>query len=153
MATIVDVRPTSAYATPALPKAEPCILVIFGATGDLTRRKLIPALYDLACVGCMSPHFDILGIGRKPLTDEQFRQSLEETASRSKDARNFSAEGWQDFARRISYFRADSDDPNSYSRIAEQIAKMQEGGASPNVLFYLATPSSLFAETIRGLGA
>jgi glucose-6-phosphate 1-dehydrogenase len=153
MATIVDVRPTSAYATPALPKAEPCILVIFGATGDLTRRKLIPALYDLACVGCMSPHFDILGIGRKPLSDEQFRESLEETASRSKDARNFSAEGWQDFARRINYFRADSDDPHSYSRIAGQIAEMQQRGASPNVLFYLATPSSLFVETIRGLGA
>ena len=65
MATIVEARPTTTYATPALPKADSCILVIFGATGDLTRRKLIPALYDLACVGCMSPHFDIVGLGRK----------------------------------------------------------------------------------------
>src|SRR5256885_12121638 len=75
MATIVEARPTTSYTTPALPKADSCILVIFGATGDLTRRKLIPALYDLACVGCMSPHFDIVGLGRKPLSDEEFRSS------------------------------------------------------------------------------
>ena len=113
MATIVEVRPTTPFPAPALPKAEPCILVIFGATGDLTRRKLIPALYDLACVGCMSPHFDILGIGRKPLSDDQFREDLEQAASHSKDARNFSKDGWHDFARRISYFRADSDNADS----------------------------------------
>ena len=153
MATIIDVRPTTTYATPALPKADPCTLVIFGATGDLTKRKLIPALYDLACVGCMSPHFDILGIGRKPLTDEQFRQVLEETASHSKDARNFSTQGWKDFAQRITYFRADTDDSNSYFDIAKHVSEMQSKGASPNLLFYLATPSSVFAEIIQGLGA
>jgi len=153
MATIIDVRPTTTYATPTLPKADPCTLVIFGATGDLTKRKLIPALYDLACVGCMSPHFDILGVGRKPLSDEQFRKSLEEVASHSKDARNFTSEGWKDFAKRITYFRADTDQRASYFEIAKHLAEMQSRGASPNVLFYLATPSSLFAEIIQGLGA
>jgi len=152
VATIVDVRPTSPFSAPALPKAEPCILVIFGATGDLTRRKLVPALYDLACVGCMSPHFDIVGIGRKPFSDEQFRDELKEAASHSKDARNFSADGWNDFARRITYSRADSDDPDSYAKLRGHIAEMQARGASHNVLFYLATPSSVFAETIQGLG-
>ncbi|HWC20239.1 MAG TPA: glucose-6-phosphate dehydrogenase [Terriglobales bacterium] len=153
MATIIDVRPTTTYAAPALPKAEPCTLVIFGATGDLTKRKLIPALYDLACVGCMSPHFDILGIGRKPLTDEQFRESLKEAASHSKDARNFSSEGWEDFAKRITYLRADTDSPAAYSEIASRLAEMQSRSVSSNLLFYLATPSSLFAEIIQGLGA
>ncbi|HKU27719.1 MAG TPA: glucose-6-phosphate dehydrogenase, partial [Candidatus Sulfotelmatobacter sp.] len=152
MATIVDVRPTGTFPAPALPKAEPCILVIFGATGDLTRRKLIPALYDLACVGCMSPHFDIVGIGRKPISDDQFRQDLKEAASHSKDARNFSIEGWNDFAHRITYFRADSDEPNSYSKIRQRVEEMQSRGASQNVLFYLATPASVFSETIRGIG-
>ena len=152
MATIVEARPTSAYETPSLPKADSCILVIFGATGDLTRRKLIPALYDLACVGCMSPHFDILAIGRKDLTDDQLRSQFEEAASQSKDARNFTPDGWRDFAKRINYFRADTDDPNSYARLAKRIAEMQRSGASPNLLFYLATPSSLFAEIIKGLG-
>lgn len=153
MATIVDARPTTAYATPALPKADPCILVIFGATGDLTRRKLIPALYDLACVGCMSPHFDIVGIGRKDLTDDDFRNSLQEEVSRSKDARNFTPEGWKEFAKRITYFRAEVDSEESYSALGKHLAEMQRNGASPNLLLYLATPSSLFSEIIHGLGA
>ena len=68
----------------------PATMVIFGATGDLTRRKLIPALYDLACVGCMSPHFDIVGIGRKPLSDEEFRSTLEEVAALRTTAGTFS---------------------------------------------------------------
>src|SRR5438477_3972061 len=153
MATIVEARPTAAYTTPALPKADSCILVIFGATPDLTRRKLIPALYDLACVGCMSPHFDIVGMGRKQLSDEEFRDSLEEAAAHSKDARNFSAEGWREFAKRIRYFTADTDDPEIYPRLAKYLADMRGKDCSPNLLFYLATPSSLFDEIIRGLGA
>lgn len=153
MATIVDARPTTTYANPPLPKADSCILVIFGATGDLTRRKLIPALYDLACVGCMSPHFDIVGVGRKPISDDDFRQTLEEEAAHSKDARNFTAEHWREFAKRIRYFAGDSNNPETYPRLAKYLADMTNGGSSPNLLFYLATPSSLFDEIIQGLGA
>jgi glucose-6-phosphate 1-dehydrogenase len=153
MATIVEARPTAAYAAPALPKADSCILVIFGATGDLTKRKLVPALYDLACVGCMSPHFDILGLGRKSLSDDQFRSSLGEEASHSKDARNFTAEGWSEFAKRITFLQTDTDNPQDYFRLAKRIAEMQQADASPNLLFYLSTPSSIFPEIIKGLGA
>jgi len=153
MATIVEARPTTAYATPALPKADSCILLIFGATGDLTKRKLVPALYDLACVGCMSPHFDILGLGRKSISDDQFRRSLGEEASHSKDARNFTAEGWSEFANRITFLQTDTDNPQSYFLLAKRIAEMQQAGASRNLLFYLSTPSSIFAEIIKGLGA
>ena len=64
--------------------------MIFGGTGDLTRRKLIPALYDLACIGCTNPNFDVLGIGRTQLTDDQFRERMHDGAAKSKDARNFS---------------------------------------------------------------
>ena len=153
MATIVEARPTTTYATPTLPKADSCILVIFGATGDLTRRKLIPALYDLACVGCMSPHFDIVGVGRKPLSDDEFRNSLEEVAAQSKDARNFTSEGWRDFAKRIRYFAGDTDRPETYLQLARYLAGMRGKECSPNLLFYLATPSSLFGEIIKGLAA
>src|SRR5579872_3196672 len=152
MATIVEARPTAAYATPALPKADPCVLVIFGSTGDLTKRKLIPALFDLACVGCMSPHFDIMGVGRKEISDEEFRKTLEEAAAHSKDARDFTPERWQDFAKRITYLRADTGDPQSYFKLAKRLAEMQQNGASPNLLFYVATPPSVFAEIVRGLG-
>ncbi len=153
MATVVDALPTTRYAAPALPKADPCTLVIFGATGDLTRRKLIPALYDLACVGCMSPHFDIVGIGRKPLSDDEFRRELEEATSQSKDARNFNAEVWRDFAKRITYLRGDPSDPATFPALSDRLQEMQRGGASANVLFYLATPSSIFKEIIDGLGS
>jgi glucose-6-phosphate 1-dehydrogenase len=152
MPTLVEARPTASYQTPTLPKADPCILVIFGASGDLTKRKLIPALFDLACVGCMSPHFDIVGLGRKDISDEEFRKTLEEAAGHSKDARDFTPERWQDFAKRITYLRADTGDPQSYFKVAERIAEMQRNGASPNLLFYVATPSSVFAEIVRGLG-
>jgi len=152
MTTIVEARPTATYATPALPKADPCTLIIFGASGDLTRRKLIPALYDLACVGCMSPHFDIVGVGRQELDEEAFRRRLEEAAAQSKDARNFTAEGWRDFAKRITYFRADTGNPKSFPELARHLSEMQAKGASPNLLFYVATPSSVFAEIIQGLG-
>jgi len=153
MPTIVEAQPTKKYAQPSLPKADSCILVIFGATGDLTRRKLIPALYDLACVGCMSPHFDIVGVGRKPLSDDEFRKTLEEAAAHSKDARNFTAEHWRDFAERIRYFAGDTNDPETYRRLAKHLGEMTSAGSSPNLLFYLATPSSLFDEIIHGLGA
>ena len=136
--------------TTVLPKADPCTLVIFGSTGDLTKRKLVPALYDLACVGCISPHFDIVGLGRKPLSDEQFRQGLEEEVSQSKDARGFTAEGWKDFAARISYLQADPEDAATYPKLAGYLG---DKGAGSNHLFYLATPSSLFAKIIEGLGA
>ena len=139
--------------TTGLPKADPCTLVIFGSTGDLTRRKLVPALYDLACVGCMSPHFDIVGLGRKPLSDEQFRQGLEEAVSQSKDARGFTAEGWKDFAGRISYLQIDPEDVPAYQKLAAYLGEKAAKGASSNHLFYLATPSSLFAKIIEGLGA
>jgi glucose-6-phosphate 1-dehydrogenase len=67
--------PLAAPATP-LPTAEPCILIIFGATGDLTRRKLIPALFRLACEGCLSEQFQVVGIGRQALADDAFREHL-----------------------------------------------------------------------------
>ncbi len=153
MPALIQAQPTVSYTRPALPKAEPCTLVIFGATGDLTRRKLVPALYDLACVGCMSPHFDIVALGRQPLSDDQFRKRLEEAASKSKDARDFTPQGWADFAGRITYLQADPEDPNSYAKIADYLRQKERAGASPNRLFYMATPSSLFSDIIRGLGA
>ena len=73
MSAVVEATPIDRSAVMPLPKGESCVLVIFGASGDLTRRKLLPALYDLACLGCMNPSFDVLGVGRTPMTSEEFR--------------------------------------------------------------------------------
>src|SRR4029077_9753118 len=79
--------------------------------------------------------------------------SLEEAAANSKDARNFTSEGWRDFAKRIRYFAGNTDDSQTYPRLTKYLADMRRAGASPNLLFYLATPTSLFDEIIKGLGA
>ena len=137
---------------PSLPKAGSCLLVIFGGTGDLTKRKLIPALYDLACIGCTNPTFDVLGIGRTPLTDDQFRERLHEGAAKSKDARNYSEEGWRGFADRLHYLEGDANKPDFYPELKKRLEEMQAHGASKNILFYVSTPASLAPPIVEGLG-
>jgi glucose-6-phosphate 1-dehydrogenase len=135
-----------------LPKAGSCLLAIFGGTGDLTKRKLIPALYDLACIGCTNPNFDVLGIGRTPLNDEKFRERLHEGAAKSKDARDFSEDGWKSFAERIHYLEGDANHPDFFPMLKQKIVEMQSQGASKNVLFYVSTPASLAPPIVEGLG-
>ena len=134
MGTLVQPKPHK-LAQPSLPQGDSCLLVIFGATGDLTHRKLVPALYDLACVGCTSRNFDVLGIGRTKLTDEEFRGRLREGAANSKDARNFNADAWNDFAKRLHYLVGDASQPEFYPHLKAKLEDMQKNGASKNVLF------------------
>jgi len=152
MTTLVRPAPQK-ISQPLLPKADSCLVVIFGGTGDLTRRKLIPALYDLACVGCTTRDFQVLGIGRTRLTDDDYRRQLREWAEKSKDARNFSEEGWQDFERRLHYLIGDANQPEFYKDLKAKIEALQKQGASKNVLFYVSTPASLAPPIVEGLGA
>jgi glucose-6-phosphate 1-dehydrogenase len=138
---------------PALPKADSCLVVIFGGTGDLTRRKLVPALYDLGCVGCTSRDFKVLGIGRTKLTDDKYRAELREWAAKSKDARNFSESGWQEFEKRLHYLVGDANQHEFFLDLKTKIGEMQAQGASKNVLFYVSTPASLAPPIVEGLGA
>jgi len=73
MTAIIEANPIKGISFAPPQKGDSCLLVIFGASGDLARRKLIPSLYNLACVGCMNPEFDVLGTGRTPMSDEDFR--------------------------------------------------------------------------------
>ena len=86
MSAMIEATPVVHPAITPLPKGDSCVLVIFGASGDLTRRKLIPALYDLACIACMHPQFQVLGIGRTNMTSEQFRARMRDAAAASKEA-------------------------------------------------------------------
>ncbi len=152
MTTIVQPAPLK-LAKPTLPKGDSCLVVIFGATGDLTHRKLVPALYDLACVGCTNPNFEVLGIGRTKLTDDDLRSRLREGAATSKDARNFTEEGWKDFASRLHYLIGDANKADFYPHLKAKIEEMQKNGASRNVLFYVSTPASLAPPIVEGLGS
>jgi glucose-6-phosphate 1-dehydrogenase len=96
MSAIIQASPVEKLVQEPLPTGESCVLVIFGASGDLTKRKLIPGLYNLACQGCMNPQFEVLGIGRTPMSSEEFHQKGGEAAAKSKDTRDFSESGWED---------------------------------------------------------
>jgi glucose-6-phosphate 1-dehydrogenase len=151
MTPVIEAEVEQKLKRPALPAGDPCTLVIFGASGDLTRRKLIPALYDLCGVGCMHACFEVVGTGRTKMTDEQFRESMKEAAKTSKDVRGFNEEKWQKFAKRLRYIVGDPASPGYYSELRSFLEQMQRNGSSPNTLFYVSTPASFAGEIVDGL--
>jgi glucose-6-phosphate 1-dehydrogenase len=152
MTPIIEATPLERGTVPPLPKAESCVLVIFGASGDLTRRKLIPALYDLGCIGCTHPTFDVLGVGLTPMTSEEFRVRMHGATAVSKDARDFTEEQWADFQKRLFYVEGDLSDANFYLRLRDLLEQMRTNGSSGNHLFYFSTPGSIAPRIIEGLG-
>jgi glucose-6-phosphate 1-dehydrogenase len=132
---------------------EPCTVVIFGATGDLTHRKLVPALYNLQRERLLPPGFNVIGFARRDWTDDFFRDSLLE------DARQFSRSGvddtlWASFAEGIFYVQSSFDDPAGYEALARRLTELDEQrGAGGNRLFYLATPPESYSTIIQQLGA
>jgi glucose-6-phosphate 1-dehydrogenase len=131
------------------PTPEPTTLVIFGASGDLTRRKLLPAIYQLARGQRLPARFTIVGVARSEMTDEQFRDqlhaSLKEFASVAKPDEVSSA-----LAKQVWYVQGEMDDPKSYDRLA---AKLRESGAPDGILFYLAIPPTVYGTVVEQLSA
>lgn len=152
MTPTVEANPIVGLTPAKLPQGDSCVLVIFGASGDLAKRKLIPSLYNLACVGCMNPSFEVLGTGRTAMTDEEFRAKMREAASMASDTRDFSPEAWQEFEKRLHYFTGDINSPEFYTKLRERLEKMTPAGGKPNHLFYLSTPASQAPTIIKGLG-
>ncbi len=136
----------------ALPQADPCVIVIFGATGDLTRRKLIPALFRLACTGCMAPQFQVVGVGRHAMDDDTFREQLREGVDHSDESGSFGEDEWRAFSPRLSYLQGDFTEPQTHRLLADDLNGRQEPAAQ-NRLFYLATPPSMAPPIIHGLAA
>jgi glucose-6-phosphate 1-dehydrogenase len=139
--------------------APPCTMVIFGAAGDLTRRLLVPALYNLMRGGLLSPGFSLVGIARTEMSNEAFRATLTD-AMRDFIANRGGAGApepldeaiWQDLIGRFEYFAGDVCNLATYERIKRHIAKMAEQHQTPpNALFYLAVGSSLFSPIVHKL--
>jgi glucose-6-phosphate 1-dehydrogenase len=137
----------------SLPQAGSALLVIFGASGDLTRRKLIPALYDLTCVGCVPRKFEVLGVGRTAMTNEEFRGRMRQGATDSGGIRNLEREQWANFEKRLFYLNGDPGDTGFYRQMAAKLEEMQQAGSSTNHLFYVSTPASVAGPIIEGLGS
>ncbi len=132
----------------------PASIVIFGASGDLTRRKLVPALHTLACGGLMSPATRVIGVARTPLSDQAFRDRLREGVDGY--ARIISKPGicelWSRFAERHSYLAGSYDDPETYRRLAGRLARLDaEAGTQGNRLFDLAIPPVLYPLVVEQL--
>ncbi len=149
-ATIVE--PTcSKIQERTLPHADPCVVVIFGASGDLTKRKLMPALFHLVHEGAMDD-FQILGIGRDQLDEQEFQRRIFEGAQASGEMGPFSDDEWQHFAKRIKYICGELTGDDLYADLNKRLQEMAAAGASCNHLFYCATPPALAPDIIAGLG-
>lgn len=132
----------------------PCVMTIFGASGDLTRRKLIPALYNLEADGLLEEKFRVVGFGRSKLSDEDFRVSLREGVQESDDVDDFSSERWNHFAERISFVAGAYDDEDAYRALGRELSCCGEGGEGYN-LYYLALPprvSETVLQTMKSSG-
>jgi len=131
---------------------DPCVMVIFGASGDLTKRKLIPALYNLAKDNLLSKEFALVGFARNELTSEQFRdeigKEIGEFATTTVDP-----DLWHWFSRRIYYLSGDFGDPKAYQALSELLGKIdKEHGTRGNYFYYLATAPAFFGPIITQLG-
>lgn len=130
----------------------PLTLVIFGATGDLTHRKLIPALYSLCNDRLLPDRFAIVGFARSERSEDEFRQSLRE--SLTSDGTRVNERVWDQFSRHITYFHGGYDDADSFKELGERLNEIdQEVGTEDHRLFYLATPPNVYADVVANLGA
>ena len=131
--------------------APPCSVVVFGATGDLTRRKLMPALYNLHAGGYLPDRFATVGCARRPWSREEFtaemKAGVQEFSRTALDGAN-----WSWWEPRLDYVSGDFKDPSTYARLAMVLADLDaKVGTAGNRLFYLAVPPNEFAAILKGL--
>ena len=131
--------------------ADPCTIVILGANGDLAKRKLLPAIYQLAQDKLMPPNCDVLGVARESMDDERFRAMMQDAVKASDEVPSFQETVWQRLSPRLHYASGNLDDPDAYERVARRLAEIESARpiAQRNRLFYLAVPPSVFP-TIAG---
>jgi glucose-6-phosphate 1-dehydrogenase len=144
---------------PVAAHPEPCVLVIFGASGDLTERKLIPSLFDMFSDGSLPESFAVIGCSRTPFSDAEFRDRLLEGAK--KHASAFDGAKWDRFSRRLHYQPLDATKAEDFRSLEERIEQLAlehdiRGGtnaasAQPNVLFYLSVAPSLYKPIVSQL--
>ncbi len=132
-------------------RAPPCALVVFGASGDLTRRKLIPALYSLASVGTLPERFAALGFSRRHFTNQEFRQEMLHAVGEF-SRRPVDPQVWKEFAADLDYLQGEFENESSFENLSVRLQQLDhQKGLEGNRLFYLATPPSEYARILRSL--
>ncbi len=138
----------SREACPVEGRLESCTIVIFGATGDLTIRKLAPALYNLHLMGALPDSIAVVGVARAQMSHEQFREKVRDAAG------GMDPSQWDGFASRLYYQSIGLDSPDSFTRLSSTLSAL-DNGRNPhgNRIFYFALPPSLYEKTAEFLGA
>ncbi len=132
---------------------DPSILVLFGATGDLAHRKVIPALYQLWRTNLLPHEFLLVAVGRRPYDDDAFRAEIRKTLEQFSRVLPLDADAWESFSKGITYERLDFDDATAFDGLAARLDTLDtEHGTRGNRLFYLATQPSQFTELVAQLG-
>lgn len=132
---------------------DPCIVVIFGATGDLTARKLFPALYNLAREGQLPTHFACVGFARREKNHDQFRQEMHEAVNQFSRVKPVDENLWSSFMGQIFYHSSNFDDDKGYDALREFLEDLdKQHGTAGNRVFYLSTQPSFFPTIIEKLG-
>ena len=132
--------------------APPTVVVIFGASGDLTTRKLIPAVYNLSFDNLLPADFYLVGFGRSTITDDAFR-TIASDAIKEFSRRDLQADVWKRISNHTTYVSGNYDDKKAFERLAEHIAKIEKNlGREVQPLFYISTPPSVFESIIINLG-
>jgi glucose-6-phosphate 1-dehydrogenase len=129
---------------------EAAAIVVFGATGDLARRKIFPALYNLERMGILPPETLVIGFARRELSQEDFLAQMREACALFSHSKPLDEAAWDRLARRVSYQRGSFDDETAYRALALRLA---EPGVPANALFYLAVAPEEFAAVARGLSS
>jgi len=133
--------------------AAPAVIVIFGASGDLTRRKLIPALQNLMARDQLAAGTSIVGVGRSDLGDEGFRQRMADAVGAAAGEGGIDRRAWAELEPGLRYVSGGYDDVATYKRLAEVIEDLdRDRGTGGNRLHYLSTPPGVFAEVVNQLG-
>ena len=154
-------KEVTAVAPCGVAPAPPCAMILFGAAGDLTKRLLVPALYDLVLAERLPPEFRLVGVAMPPLTTADWKQSLTDMmhqfvgrADGEFHADRLDEKAWHWLTDRMTYFSGDLNDPEMYRRLSDLLADLDKNaGTAGNYLFYLAVPDRLFGSAVDRLGA
>ena len=142
-------KPGSIYGT----TAEPCTVVLFGASGDLAKRKVIPAMFDLAQHDSLGERYAIVGFARTPMTDDSFRATIGEAAKTISEVGPIEPAKWNEFASNLYYSAGEYGGQNFYARLAERLDQIDaEKKLGGNRLFYLSTPPEVYPDIVEQLG-
>jgi glucose-6-phosphate 1-dehydrogenase len=133
--------------------SEPCTVVLFGASGDLAKRKVIPAMFDLATHGLLGPTYAIVGFARTPMNDESFRASLAEASKSMSEIGPIDPKKWEEFASNLHYQPGEYGKQEDFANLAKYLTELEaQKKLLGNRLFYLSTPPEVYKDIVEQLG-